>query len=185
VTAALTLAAQPGAEALRIQIVEGDGLVYATGSRSARGVTVQVLAADGRPVEGALVSFLLPDRGPSGVFASGSRTGIATTGADGLASAWGMRWNRAAGVVAIRITAARGPARGSAECRVTLSDAPEARGGGRVSGGGRKWLWVALAVAGAAGGIAARGLRSTSAPSASAPPAPPVIGPPVVTIGRP
>ena len=68
------------------------------GGRATRGLTVQVTDEAGKPVEGASVSFRLPDSGPAGTFASGSRTEIVTTGGDGRAGVWGMQWNRTAGI---------------------------------------------------------------------------------------
>ena len=78
---ALSLAAQ---DTLALRVVEGSGVIYPTGSRSARGVSVEVTDTGGKPAEGVTVSFLLPERGPSGVFASGRRTEIVRTRADGL-----------------------------------------------------------------------------------------------------
>lgn len=182
--AVATLAAQ---DSLEVRVVEGEGIVYPVGSRSARGVTVKVTAG-GQPVSGASVSFVLPERGPSGLFASGGRTEIVTTQADGTASVWGMRWNRSAGPLEIRIVAAKEAARGSTVCAISLTNAfagPVAPGA-RGSSGGRKWLWVTLAVAGAAGGgVAAASLRGkTSAVSAPAV-SPPIIGAPAINLGRP
>ena len=42
---------------LQIQIVEGEGAVYAPGARSARPLAVEVTDETGRPVAGAAVSF--------------------------------------------------------------------------------------------------------------------------------
>ena len=93
---------------LLIHIVEGEGAVYAIGSRATRGVTVQVTDETGKPVESAVVSFRLPDDGPTGEFSSGMRTEIVPTGADGRANVWGMQWNRVTGPLEVRITAAKG-----------------------------------------------------------------------------
>src|ERR1700679_232663 len=59
---------------LQIKVVEGDGAVYATGSRATRGIAIQVTDETGRPVDGTSVSFRLPDEGPSGSFVNGSKT---------------------------------------------------------------------------------------------------------------
>lgn len=160
--------------------------MYALNSRSTRGITVQVNDSAGMPVDGAVVSFQLPERGPSGTFASGGRTEIVTTRADGLASIWGMRWNGTEGLVEVRVTAARASVRGSATVQLTLSrDAgPEPK---ISTGGSRKWLWISLAIAGGAagGGLAARGMGSS--PQAIVPPAvnAPRIGSPSFAVGRP
>ena len=96
---------------LAIRLTEGDGAIYAKGSRATRGLTVLITDETGRPVEGATVSFSLPADGPSGVFSSGTRTEIATTHGDGRAAVWGTQWNRTSGPFEIRITAVKGQAR--------------------------------------------------------------------------
>jgi hypothetical protein len=157
--AGIPLAAQQNPPALEIRVVDGANAVYALNSRATRGITVQINDSAGKPVDGAAVSFQLPEHGPSGTFASGGRTEIVTTKADGLASIWGMRWNGTEGLMEIRITAARASVRGAATMQLTLSkDAgPEPK---VSSGGSRKWLWISLAIAGGAagGGLAAGGL---------------------------
>ena len=94
---AVALGANAQPAMLKVTLVEGEGAVYPAGSRATRGVTVKVTDETGRPVEGATVSFSLPSDGPGGVFASGARTEIATTHADGGAAVWGMQWNRMPG----------------------------------------------------------------------------------------
>src|SRR5712692_5399195 len=156
----LPLAAQDPA-LLQIRVTEGEGAIYATGSRATRGVTVQVTDETGKPTDGATVSFMLPEDGPGGSFSTGSRTEIATTHADGRAAAWGMQWNRTAGRFEIRITAVKGQARAGTVISQFLTEARA-----RPAGSGHKWLWISLAVAGAAaGGVASTAL--TSKPSAA------------------
>jgi hypothetical protein len=185
--AGIPLAAQQNPDSLEIRVLEGANAVYALNSRATRGITVQVSDNAGKPVEGAAVSFLLPERGPSGAFATGGRTEIVTTRADGLASVWGMRWNGSEGLMEIRITAARASVRGSAIVQLTLSKGaqPEPK---ISSGGSHKWLWISLAIAGGAagGGLAVRGMGSNS-PQAVAPPAinAPRIGAPSFAVGKP
>jgi hypothetical protein len=179
---ALTLQAQEAT--LTLELVEGEGVIYQPGSRSARGVTVDVVDASGAKVSGATVSFQLPESGATGTFASGGRTEIATTGADGRASAWGMRWGAMEGDVAIRITAARGPVRASRVVHVTLARTVGAQKNQTTqthSGSSRKWLWITLAVAGAAGGgLAATGGLAGGSKSATA-----TVPVPTLTIGTP
>jgi hypothetical protein len=174
---------------LQVRVVDGDGAVYAVGSRATKGIAVQVTDETGKPVDAATISFRLPDNGPTGTFANGSRTEIATTRADGRALAWGMQWNRSPGLLEIRITAAKGETRAGILCSQYLTDAPEAKangGGSHNVGGSHKWLWIAVAVAGAAGGavaaVAIGGKASTTpAPSTAAV----TIGTPSVTLGHP
>jgi len=146
---------------LQIRVEEGDGLSYATGSRATRGITVQVTGESGDPVDGATVTFTLPESGPGGVFSSGSRTETLNTRADGRASVWGMRWNKQAGSVDVIITASKGQAHAGTVCSLRLT---ESAGGQSISNGGssHKWLWIALAAAGAAGAGVAVGARNGS-----------------------
>jgi hypothetical protein len=109
--ALLPLSAADDPAGLNIRIVEGEGQAYALGSRATRGITVQITDDIGRPVDGATVTFRLPEEGPSGTFANGSNTEIATSHADGRVNAWGMQWNRTAGPFEVRITASKGGVR--------------------------------------------------------------------------
>ncbi|MGH9668054.1 MAG: hypothetical protein ACRD9L_26855 [Bryobacteraceae bacterium] len=191
--------AKPGREAqraapaaiLQLRVVDGDGEIYAAGSRATRGVTVEVTDETGKPVENATVSFQLPESGPGGVFATGSRTEIAATRADGRASVWGMRWNRTPGAFQIRITAVKDQVRAGAISSQYLSESAAPAAG--ISGGGfevhhsHKWLYIGLAVAGAAGaGLAVgRSHSSTAASSGAAAATGLSIGAPSIVIGGP
>jgi hypothetical protein len=184
----LAVASLAGAQpaALKVTLVEGEGAVYPAGSRATRGVAVKVTDETGQPVEGATVSFSLPSDGPGGAFASGARTEVATTHADGEAAVWGMQWNRTPGPFAILITAVKGAARGGVTCSQSLAVAavPAARQS-RAGPGGRKWLWITLAVVGGAAGAGvaavARGKTSTTASGSTAI----QIGAPTISLGRP
>ena len=150
--------------ALEIRVAEGDGLSYPIGSRATRGITIQITDEAGQPVDGATVSFGLPETGPGGTFSNGSKTEILTTHADGRVSVWGMKWNRQAGAFDVRITATKGQARAGTVCSQHLAEAPvsaPAKGGGSI----HKWLWIALAAAGAAGAGVAVAARSHSGSS--------------------
>jgi hypothetical protein len=163
-TAALAAAQEPST--LQIKIVEGDRAVYAIGSRATRGVTVEISDDTGRAVEGATVSFRLPESGPGGTFSNGGRTEIATTRADGRVAVWGMQWNRTEGAFEVRITAAKGAARAGTICAMTLSPATrDSAASSKPRGsGGHKLAWILLGIAGAAGGgLAAGGLGKSSA----------------------
>jgi hypothetical protein len=186
---ALLLSLQANAAAIiQLRVLEGDGAVYAAGSRATRGVTVQVTDETGQPVEAAAVSFRLPEDGPGGAFDSGLRTEIVTTKADGRATVWGMRWNRTAGPFEVRITAAKGEARAGMVVSQYLSDKVSAGSGGtgefHASHSYKKWLLIGAAVGGAAVGGLALGARRTSQPAAAASTVepPPTIGTPVIVI---
>lgn len=189
--AVLAAALAWGADApslLTIRVADGEGVVYPTGSRATRGLTVLVTDETGRPVEGATVSFTLPAEGPGGVFSSGARTEIAATHADGRAAVWGMQWNRTAGPFEIRITAVKGQARAGVVSSQSLSNAPEVRAAGagkaRAAHGGHKLLWISLAVAGvAAAGVAGLAARQPSVAAVASSVTPLKIGTPTIGLG--
>jgi hypothetical protein len=171
---------------LQIRILEGDGAVYAIGSRATRGVTIQVTDETGKPVEGVRVSFRLPESGPTGAFATGARSEIATTRSDGRASVWGMQWNRTTGSFEIRITAEKGQARAGTVCAQYLTDSPDkpAQNSRIGPSGSHKWLWIAAGI----GGAAAAGVAATAAkgkPAAGPTSTPLSIGAPTVSLGHP
>ncbi|HTB12652.1 MAG TPA: hypothetical protein VK752_13815 [Bryobacteraceae bacterium] len=174
---------------LQIRVLEGEGVAYPLGGRATRGVTVQVTDETGKPIEAASVSFRLPDEGPSGAFANGSRTEITMSKADGKASAWGMQWNRTEGSFEIRITAVKGQARAGTVCAVYLSKLTATSESGSTSplklGKNHKWLWITAAVAGAAVAVvAATALRGKSTPVGPAV-TPTTIGIPSIVVGAP
>lgn len=82
---------------LVINILSGEGALNDIRQRTAREPIVQVEDENHKPVAGAAVLFLLPDSGPGGTFADGSRAFHTVTGADGRASAHGLRPNNDAG----------------------------------------------------------------------------------------
>jgi hypothetical protein len=183
---------------LQIRIEEGDGLTYPLGSRATRGVTIVVTDDAGNPVEGASVTFGLPETGPSGVFSSGSKTELLTTHADGRASVWGMRWDRQAGSFSIRVTASKGAARAGTVVSQHLAEAPGPTAS--VGSPSHRWLWIALAAAGAAGvgvAVALKGGSSSGScsstvvlpqnpcPSSSDSLGVTVIGTPTINLGHP
>jgi hypothetical protein len=173
---------------LQIRVIEGEGVAYPLGGRATRGVTVQVTDETGKPIENTSVSFRLPEEGPSGTFSNGSRLEIATTKADGRASAWGMQWNRTEGSFEIRITAVKGQARAGTVCAVYLSKATAETGSSSPVKLARshKWLWITLAVAGGAGVAVALGAASAKSSTPAGPSVTPTtIGSPTIVIGHP
>jgi len=154
---------------VQLKVLGGDGAVYRTGSKATRGLTVLVTDETGKPVEHAAVSFRLPEEGAGGLFSSGLRTEVVTTGADGRATVWGMQWNKTAGPVQIRITAIKDQARAGIISTQYLSDAlaPQAGGEGTFTAphkGHLKWILIAVA----AGGGAAAGFAFARPSAASA-----------------
>jgi hypothetical protein len=171
---------------IQLRVIEGDGAVYASGSRATRGITVQVTDETGQPVDAAAVSFRLPDDGPGGTFSSGLRTEIVTTKADGRATVWGMKWNRATGPFEVHITAAKGQARAGIAVSQFLSDKVSGTAGGagqfHSSHSYKKWLMIGAAVGGAAMGGLVLGSRKTETSAVPVTNPPPVIGVPVIVI---
>jgi hypothetical protein len=175
---------------LQIRVLEGEGAVHAPGSRGARPLTVEVTDETGKPVEGAAVSFHLPEEGPGGVFANGMRTEVAVTDSRGHASAHGLQLNRAPGRFQIRIVASKEQARAGIVSFQYIAG-PGSGAAAPTAGsshGYRKWVVVALlAGGGAAAGILAAG-KSGSTPAAATAPAPTIvltIGTPTITVGKP
>jgi hypothetical protein len=176
---------------LRIQTLEGEGVVNAAGTRSQRPIAVQLTDETGRPLEGIAVSFRLPEEGPGGAFDSGMKTEVVITTADGRAAVHGMRWNRTPGPFQIRITAAKGDSRAGTICSQYISDAPLSKSSAAlVSNGGGKWKWIAVAAL-AAGGVGIAGIivpRGTAQQQPTQPPSvaqPVQIGLPTISVVRP
>ncbi|MSV27971.1 MAG: hypothetical protein EXQ52_04395 [Bryobacterales bacterium] len=172
---------------VRLRAVEGEGAVHPAGSRSARPLTIEVTDETGQPVQGAAVSFRLPEEGPGGVFANGLGTDVVISDSNGHASVRGMRLNRSAGPFEIRVTASKDQARAGIVVRQFIASGPA--GAAAKPGFSKKWVVVGLVAAGALGGILG-GTRGGGGPVASPGPAqpPPVvltIGAPTVTIGKP
>ncbi len=175
---------------VQLKVLEGEGTVYRTGTRATRGLTVLVTDETGKPVNNAAVSFRLPDEGPSGVFSSGLRTEVVTTGPDGKATVWGMQWSKTPGPLEIRITAVKDQARAGLVSTQYLSDAvaPKAGGEGTFSAshkGRTKWILVAAGVGGAAaaGFLFAGSHAATSTPTVSSTSI--LIGTPNIIVGHP
>ncbi len=196
---ALSCAATAQVAILQIRVIEGEGAVHAPGSRSTRPLTVEVTDETGKPVEGAAISFHLPEEGSGGVFANGMRTEVAVTDSHGHASVHGLQLNRAPGPFQIRIVASKEQARaGMVSFQYIAEPGSGAGPGGHPAKAGRshgytKWVVLAvLAGGGAAAGMLATG-KSGGTPAPAAPAAPPAptptvtltIGAPAITVGKP
>ena len=191
---------------LQIRVLEGESAVHTAGARAIRPLTIQIADETGKPVEGATVSFRLPEQGATGHFGNGLRSELVTSSDEGRAIAWGIQWDKAAGPVEIRITAAKGEARAGTIASLYLRE-PSAAGqlaqkalteNSREEriGGKPNWKWIALTalVAGAAaGGVAALTGASKAPtiqqpfPSASPTSQQPAfsLGAPVLSVGKP
>jgi hypothetical protein len=177
--AAVTAMGQPAP--LRIVVVEGEGAINSIAERSARAPVVRVEDDDGQVMRGVTVTFVLPDMGPGGFFASGGTTYTTTTDDQGLATARGLRPNNVAGRFQIRVTASRAGESASAVInQINAAPAAEARGGGR------KFLYLGLAAGAAvatifavrAGGNGSSGTTLPPTGGTVLTPGSPVFGPP-------
>jgi hypothetical protein len=167
---------------LHIQVIEGDGAVNPPGARSARPLAVEVTDETGKPVEGAAVSFHLPEDGPGGNFGNGLRTAVIVSDARGRASLHSLQLNRIPGRVEIRIVAAKEQARAGMVAFQYIAapkggEAP-ASSAKRVSRGTLKWIVLAAV----AGGAAAVGTLAASRSNGTAAAA---VSPPAISIGSP
>ncbi|HSW50996.1 MAG TPA: hypothetical protein VLH09_12515 [Bryobacteraceae bacterium] len=188
--APMCLAAQssPDGGLLQVRVVEASGPAHLAGSRSSVALVVEVSGDDGRPVQGATVAFRLPASGPGGTFANGLTTDVVLTGADGRASAAGVRWNKTPGTFEIRVAAAKGQLRASAaSARRVLAPAADLPAASLSSGRSRRK--IVLLVAGIAAGSAAAGLavgrRASGAGGTSQTAATLSVGIPTITVGGP
>ncbi len=192
---------------LHIQVIEGEGAVNAAGSRNSRPLAVAVTDETGKPVEGASVSFHLPEEGPGGSFGNGLRTDVTVTDARGRASLHTMLLNRTAGRFAIRIVASKEQARAGMVTFQYIADAkngaaPASSAAGSPSSpakpsfmhGPLKWVVLGVLAGGAAAAGALVAGKSNSGASAASAPASTAtaasasgisIGIPSLTVGKP
>jgi hypothetical protein len=190
---ALSCTAAAQVAILQIRVVEGEGAVHAPGSRSTRPLTVEITDETGMPVEGAAVSFHLPEDGPGGVFVNNIHTDVAVTDSHGHASVRGLQFNRVSGRFMILIVASKEQARAGIASFQYIAEAGSGAGPGGhpakagSSHGHRKWIALAAVAMLAGGGAAAAILvagRSGSTP-ATAPTITLTIGTPAITVGKP
>jgi hypothetical protein len=187
--AALVGAATAQIAILQIQILDGEGAVHGPGSHAIRFLTVAVTDETGRPVQGAAVTFHLPEDGPSGLFPNGLRTQIAISDARGHATLPGVTLNQTPGRFPLRIVAVKEQARAGLVSFQYIAEANS--GAAKAQAGSHRARWIAVAAL-AGGGAAASLLSrrpgpSTAAPNPSTTPgATPVsLGTPTVTVGAP
>ena len=177
----------PGADqkTLQVQVLEGEGAFNDINRGTARAPVVEVRDLDGKVVANARVVFHLPEMGPSGTFADGSRAFVASTDREGRAAAIGLKPNQVEGPFQIIVTVSAGDRTGRAEVRETNTLA----GGDRAMKSGHGRLWgILLAVAGAAGGgifAATRGGGGSSSSSTASGAVPTTLSAGTVTIGGP
>lgn len=138
---------------LTIVVLEGEGAFHDIKRKIARNPVIEVHDEDGKPVPGADVVFTLPEEGASGTFASGSKTFMTKTDAQGRAATVGLKPNSIEGRYNTRVTASAAGKTGS-----TVISQSNTLAGGAVSthtGLSRTTKILIVLAAGAGGGFAA------------------------------
>ncbi len=92
-------------QTLQIVILDGEGALNNVKQRTAREPIVEVRDENHKPVAGVLVTFALPEYGPSGTFINGSRTFTALSDNAGRVAARGFKPNSELGEFRIQVTA--------------------------------------------------------------------------------
>ena len=90
---------------LKVVVVEGEGAVNDLGAAAAAQPVVRIEGENAQPLSGAMVVFTLPETGPGGTFADGSKSLIVHTDLKGLAAARGLQPNKMEGPFQIRVDA--------------------------------------------------------------------------------
>lgn len=170
---------------VKILGIEGEGAINNIKLGRAKEPVIEVMDQTGAPIKGASVTFVLPDTGPSAMFWDEKRILTTVTDEKGRAAGRGLHPNSVVGQYQIRISASYGGQTAHAVMVQTNAEpAAAARGGSS-----KKFLWIALIGAAAAGGaVAAMGKSSSSgaspatfpstAPGAVITPGSPSFGPP-------
>ncbi len=141
------LAQDSGVSKINLVIVEGEGAINNVRQRTAREPIVQVEDENRKPIAGATVLFILPDSGPGGTFANGSRTLQVLTNSKGQAVAKGLKLNNLSGKFQIQVEASyKGMSANTAinQANAVLSTAA---GGTGISGMVASTLAIAASVA--------------------------------------
>ena len=186
---------------LHIKVIEGEGSVNAAGSHLSRPLAVEVTDETGKPVEGAAVSFHLPEDGPGGTFGNGLRTDVTVTDSSGRANLHTMQLNRTPGRFEIRIVASKEQARAGMVSFQYIAEPKNAAASASAGAprskpslmhGPLKWVVLvavaggAAAVAGLAAGKSGGAATAASAPSSTATGTATIsIGIPSLTVGKP
>jgi hypothetical protein len=188
---------------LQLQVLEGEGAVFAASSRALKPVIVRVTDETGAPVEGAVVSFRLPEEGVTGLFQNGLKTDMALSGPDGRAAAPNIAWGPLAGPARLRVTAAVNEARAGVLIAVYVSADNVAVAGASASPAssilstpfGRapapqlkrkgRWRWAAAAAAGVGAGVIFALVKGAGSSGSANPVSGPSvsIGQPTISIG--
>jgi hypothetical protein len=176
---AARLSGEPG---MALEAVQGDGAIHVVEGKSFVEPVVRVVA-NGQPVSGAVVTFLLPKVGPGGSFRNETMLTV-TTDAEGVAIGHGFRPNTLPGQYELRVTASSEGR--TARMAMLQTNAAPSRDGRAVKLKSRSYVILGLIAGGAAAGAAVAlgggngGVRATT-PGPLIPPAA-VTASPSVTI---
>jgi hypothetical protein len=135
-----------------VDVLEGDGALINIKSRVNPVPVVQVLDANNKPLQGAVVVFFLPSQGAGGAFGNGTRNLQASTDREGKAAAPGIVPNNQTGQFEIRASASyQGQTASAVITQTNVSGVSASNTGGGFS---KKGFIILAAVAGAVvGGI--------------------------------
>ena len=147
----------PAPARLNLVVVEGNDVINNIKQRTSRETIVQVEDENHRPVAGAAVVFLLPDSGPGGTFAGGSKTATVLTNAQGRAVMPRMTPNQLTGQYQIRVNASfRGQ-----QASATISQQNVAAVAGAAAAGGISTKLILIIAGVAAAGATAGAIAAT------------------------
>lgn len=142
--------AQEPVHKLNLVIVEGEGAINNIRQRTAREPIVQVEDENHKPVAGAAVLFLLPERGAGGAFADGSHSLSVVTNAQGRAVAHGIHLNNVQGQFQIQVTASYNGMTATTAISQSIGAAAAAGAGGAVAAAAISTKLVVILVVAAA-----------------------------------
>ncbi|MEO8130822.1 MAG: hypothetical protein ABJF23_24780 [Bryobacteraceae bacterium] len=107
---------------IEVVVLEGDGATNSLAGKSLHPVTIMVQDAAKRPVEGALVSLVLPATGAGGSFSYGNTIETKHTGREGRVTFSGMHSRNVAGSFRGDVRASSNGLRGSGEFTQTNAE---------------------------------------------------------------
>ena len=181
-------AAQPQQTSkLKILVLEGEGAINNIRQRTARDPIVEIQDENNRPVAGAVVTFLLPDRGASGTFANGARSVSVTTDAQGRAVATGLQPNNVEGQLQIHVSAShQGQVASATISQSNAVSVAAAAGAGAGAGAGKLIAILAIVGGAVAGGVVVAAQQGSNGSNGGPPPSrianvsagSPTVGPP-------
>jgi hypothetical protein len=190
-TSVMPAFAQAPVHTLNLVIVEGDGAINNIRQRTAREPIVQVEDENHKPVAGAAVLFLLPDKGAGGTFADGSHTLSVTTNAQGRAVARGIHLNNTQGQFQIQVNASFQGMTATTTITQSIAVAATAGAAGGAAAGvaisAKVIVIIAVAAAAAAGGAYAAthtgGGSAATNSGTTITPGTGTVGPPTIVFG--